>query len=72
LTKEELIRWALERMERYLGETTPHERFQQMIADGVIDKEGNVLISWGGENNLTAPNGQDEQQQKNSDTGTGS
>jgi hypothetical protein len=68
MTKEQLIRWALEKMERYCRETTPKERFQQLIDDGIIDKDGKVLLYCGEDGDgPEASNGQDSKEQKEPD-----
>jgi hypothetical protein len=61
VTREQLIEWAREQMERTIRETTPAERFQWLVDAGVIDKEGNVLLRADGPE---VEDGQDGQQDK--------
>ena len=45
MTKRELVRRSREKIAKYCREKTPKEQFEQMVAEGVINSEGEVLVT---------------------------
>ena len=45
MTKKQLYEHALEAVREYCRKYTPHERYLQMIEDGIINEKGEVLMT---------------------------
>ena len=45
MTERELAQESLEKISRYRRTVSPKDRFNRMVADGIINKEGEVLVT---------------------------
>lgn len=45
MTKRELVRKSREKIVKFCREKTPKEQFEQMVAEGIINREGEVLVT---------------------------
>ena len=45
MTKRELAQDSLEKILRYCQTVPPKERFRHMVEDGIINEEGEVLVT---------------------------
>jgi hypothetical protein len=45
MTKRELAQKALERVSHYRQTVSPKRRFEQMVGEGIINKQGEVLVT---------------------------